>query len=220
MVSDPIVVHKYAVVDLAGFGLERKCYEISKATLGQRRLVRDDAVVGIKTYFRVSLKRKGDNVRQRRPHHPCTCAFRKEEPDVRSFPRTRPLQRNGKFQFAHLSHHGQGIAPPRRFVEINDGECDRFVLRHRVRPHLEGLLHAVLSAQMPPDDFIRNRKHIPVGALRTLHAPQQTADSTHPLVLATGRISLLAGLGIVKTPSKNITPTAKQRTEQFHLFVI
>lgn len=70
------------------------------------------------------------------------------------------------------------------------------------------------------EDFIRNRKHIPVVALRTLHAPQQATDTPHPLVLAARRISLLAGLGIVKASSKYITPPAKQRTEQLHLLVI
>lgn len=138
-----IVIEEHAVAALTRLLLQGQRDQVAESTLGQRVLIRKEAVVRIEADVGPALHRFRKNQRAELSRQCSREGLFEEEPHVRAGSRARTFQSARQIHMAAGRDKSGRVLPPALLVEIGGEEETRLVLEHRVdAPHerLSGII--------------------------------------------------------------------------------
>ena len=203
------LVHKQRVATLAGLLLQRQRDEVPEASLRQRVLAWEQAVVGRHPQRGTARHRVGQKHQPEPPRERCQHRLAEEEPDMGALPRARALDCRDETELAACLAQRHHIRTPRAFIEIDRQQPTHIAGQQRIDAH------HMAAPQMPEQlTLIRDGERL-VGTFTTLHA--WLVASVLPLVVAAGRPPALALRQFLPAMREDVLATTKETGEQLDL---
>jgi hypothetical protein len=203
------VVKKHAIALITCALLERQSDQVTEATLGQRVLVRKEAIVRIEADVWPAFHRLGQQVGTKASHQRRRQRIVEEQPYMAAASGARSLEGGWDSQSVAGTQKRGGVILPPRLVEVDCEEEARLVEQQGVHTSNEGLSFGIASRQVPADDVVGDRQEAAVGAFRTLDSRLLT-DASDPFIRASRRVPGSPGLAAFETSRVHVLAATKE----------